>query len=168
MLGGLAADQRAAGLNAALGHARNQRRHLFRLVFANGDVIQEKQRLGPAAHDIVDAHGHAVDAHGIMLIHQLGDALLGAYAVGARHQHGLGHTGKIGGKQPAKAADIADHTGNEGTLHVLFHQLDALVTGLNVHASGGVGCGMRFVVHGFIPFRSSNRCTARRPAGRWP
>ena len=56
-------------------------------VLAAGDVVQEEQGLCAAADDVVDAHGHAVDAHGVVLVHQEGDLELGAHAVGAADQH---------------------------------------------------------------------------------
>src|SRR5699024_965878 len=106
--GGLAAHQSAAGLHAALGHAGHQLGDFFRHVFAAGDVVQENQRLGAGADDVVDAHGHAVDAHGVVLVHQKGDFQLGAHAVGAGDQHGVGHIGAVQLKQAAEAAQTAD------------------------------------------------------------
>ena len=144
MLGGLAADEGAPGLDAALGNAGDQLDHLFRYVFSNGDVIQEKEGLGPAADDVVDAHGNAVDAYGIVLAHELGDTLLGAHAVGARDQHRLFHAGEVGGKQPTEAPQPGDHAGDEGAPDMLLHQLYALIARLDVDPGGGIGRGMRF------------------------
>ena len=161
VLGSLTADEGAAGLDAALRHAGYNGRHLFRVVFADGDVVQEEQGLGPAADNIVDAHGHAVDADGVMAIHQLGHPDLGAHAVGARHQDGLFHAGDVGGEQAAEAADAADHAGYAGALHVTLHQLDALVSRLDVYPGGGVGLGVG-VVHCSAPFHSLH-CSMRLP-----
>ncbi len=83
VLGGLAANQGAAGLDAALRHAGDDGGDFLRLVFADGDIVQEEQGPGAAADDVVDAHGHAVDADGVVLVQQLGQAQLGAHAVGA-------------------------------------------------------------------------------------
>ena len=141
VFGGLAADERAAGLHAALGHAGNERRDLLRLVLADGDVVEEEDGLCTAADDVVDAHGNAVDADGVVLVHQLRDALLRAHAVRARNEHGLAHTGEIGRKQAAKAADIGHNAWDHGALDVLFHQLDALVAGLDIHAGVTVALG---------------------------
>ena len=134
MLGGLAADERAAGLHAALSHAGNERRDLLRLVLADGDVVEEEDGLCAAADDVVDAHGDTVDADGVVLVHQLRDALLRAHTVRARDEHRLAHTGEIGREQAAKAADIGHNAWDHGALDVLFHQLDALVAGLDIHA----------------------------------
>jgi hypothetical protein len=85
--------------------------NFFGHVLADGDIIQEKQRLCAAADDVVDAHGHAVDAHGVMLVHQLRNAEFGSHAVGAGDQHRLGHALQLGSKQAAEAADVTDHGG---------------------------------------------------------
>ncbi len=61
-LGGLAANQRAACLTAALCDARYHLRDLCGLVFADCDIVEEEQRLCTAAGDVVYAHGNAVDA----------------------------------------------------------------------------------------------------------
>ena len=82
-LGGLAADQRAAGLNTAVRHALDDVRYLFRNIFAQGNIIKEDQGLCAAADDVVDAHCNAVDAHGVMLVQHEGNLQLGANAVGA-------------------------------------------------------------------------------------
>ena len=94
-----------------------------------------------AADDVVGAHGHAVDADGVMLVQQLGNADLGADAVGAGNQNRLGHTGQIGSEQTATAADVGHDAGDHGALHMLLHELDALITGLNVHAGLAVAVG---------------------------
>ena len=92
-LGGLAADEGRPRLDAAVAHALDDVRDPLRHVFAAGDIIEEKQGLGPAADDVVDAHGHAVHAHGVVLVHEKGQLQLGAHPVGARDQHRLGHAG---------------------------------------------------------------------------
>ncbi len=142
MLGGLAADEGAARLYAALRHAGDQRRHLFRLVSADGDVVEEEERLCPAADDVVDAHGHAVDAHGVVSVHELGDALLGAHAVGAGDEDRLPHPGKVGREETAKAADTGHDAGDKRALHMFFHEPYALVARLDVDAGRGIRCGM--------------------------
>ena len=58
------------------------------------------------ADDVVDAHGHAVDADGVVLVHQLGQAELGAHAVGAGDQHRLLHPGNGQAEAAAEAAHV--------------------------------------------------------------
>ena len=68
----ITSDQRTAGLDAALGHARDDGRHPLRDVLAHGDVVQEEQGPRAAAQNVVDAHGHAVDADGVVPARQKG------------------------------------------------------------------------------------------------
>ena len=154
VLGGLTADESAAGLDTALRHAGDDGCHLFRHVLADGDVIQEKQGLRAAADHVIHAHGHAVDADGVMLVQQFGQTQFGAHTVGAGNQHRLRHTGQIGGKQAAEAANVRNYAGDVGALDVRAHQLDALVTGSDVHTGCRIGGGVRFfhVDHSF-PFQ---------------
>ena len=78
VLGHLAADQRAAGLAAALGHPRDQLLDVVGVELADRDVVEEEQRLGALADQVVDAHGHQVDADGVEPPDGLGDQGLGA------------------------------------------------------------------------------------------
>mgnify|MGYP002416089685 CR=1 FL=1 len=152
VLGGLAAHQRAIGLHAALGHALDDLCDLFRDVAAAGDVIQEDQRLCTSADDIVDAHGHAVNADGVVLVHEDGQLDLGAAAVGAGNQHRLFHAGGQT-KAAAEAAYVVQAALVAGSGYMLFHQLHRPVAGGDVHAGGGVAGGEGIlVIHNAAPF----------------
>ena len=52
------------------------------------DVVEEEQRLGALADDVVDAHRDEVDADGVEAAGGLGDERLGADAVGGRPSTG--------------------------------------------------------------------------------
>ena len=52
-------------------------------------VVQEDEGLGALGQDIVHAHGHGVDADGVVLVHCKCDLEFRTYTVGAAHQHGL-------------------------------------------------------------------------------
>ena len=95
-LGGLAADEGGSGLDAALGHARDDVGYALRHVLAAGDVVEEEERSGAGADDVVDAHGDAVYAHGVVLVHEEGYLELGAHAVRARDEHGGLHAREVG------------------------------------------------------------------------
>ena len=41
---------------------------------ADGDVIEEEERLGTAGQHVVDAHRDEVDAHRVVLVCHLGEA----------------------------------------------------------------------------------------------
>ena len=85
---------------------------------------------------------------------ELSQTQLGAHTVGAGDQHRLRYTGQIGGKQAAEAANVRNYAGDVGALDVRAHQLDALVTGSDVHTGCRIGGGVRFfhVDHSF-PFQ---------------
>ena len=127
-LGGLAADQRAACLTAALCDARYHLRDLCGLVFADCDIVEEEQRLCTAAGDVVDAHGNAVDADRVMLVHQERQLELGAHAVRAGDQNGVGHALELRAEQTAEAAERTHNALDVGALDHRLHQLDCLVT----------------------------------------
>ena len=86
VLGHLAADERAAGLPAALGHAVDELLDVVGVELADGDVVEEEERLGALAHEVVDAHGDEVDADRVEAAGGLGDERLGADAVGGRRR----------------------------------------------------------------------------------
>ena len=81
-LGGLAADQRRAGLGAAGGDAFDDAGRGRDLELAGGEVVEEEQRLGALADQVVDAHRHQVDADGVEPAGVDREPELGADAVG--------------------------------------------------------------------------------------
>ena len=82
VLGGLAADQRAAGQHAALGDALDDGGDPLGHDLAAGDVVGHEQRLGAADHEVVDDHADQVVADGVVPVERLRDRDLGADAVG--------------------------------------------------------------------------------------
>ena len=144
MLGGFAAHKGAARLHAALGHALDNLGNLFRDVLAAGNVVKENQRLCTRADHVIDAHGHAVDADGIVLVQQHGNAQLGADAVRAGNQNRVLHAGAVQLKQAAEAAQTADAILGHGAGHILLHQLNRAIPGGNIHACGGVAGRIAF------------------------
>ena len=93
--GGFAADQRAAGLPAAIGDAGNDRLRGLYVELSAGKIIEEEQRLGALHHEIVDAHGDEIDADGRVLAGIDGDLQLGADAVGGRYEDRIAETGAL-------------------------------------------------------------------------
>ena len=88
-LGGLAADERRAGLHAALADAADDIGYPLGIVLAAGDVIEEEQGLCAAANYVVDAHCHAVYADGVVLVHEKGQLEFCTHSVCAADEHGL-------------------------------------------------------------------------------
>ena len=122
MLGCLTANQSTVALHAAVSYTFNDRSDLFRIVFAAGDIVQEKQRASAAADNIVDTHGNRVDSDGIMFIHQKGNFQLGPDTIGTGNQDGIFHLIACQGKQSAETSQIGHDIGAEGLLYVLFHE----------------------------------------------
>ena len=85
--GRLAAQQGAVGLDAAGGDALDDLLQQGRIVLGHGHVVEEEQRLGPAAQGVVDAHRHQVDADRVVPADRHGHLELRAHAVGAGDQH---------------------------------------------------------------------------------
>ena len=153
MLRRFAADQRAAGLDAAVADALDDLLDPLGNVLSAGNIVQEEQGFGAAADDIIHTHGHTVNSDGVMLVHQQGDLQLGAHAVGAGYQHRFFHAGQIRTEQSAESSHIGEDTGGLCFPDMLFHQFDRLVAGSDINASGGVGFGFG-IQHGVIPFIS--------------
>ena len=98
---------------------------------AGGDVVEHEERLGPDAHQVVDAHGHQVDADRVVAAGGPGDDQLGAHAVGRGDQHRRGGSGRVSsGNWPPKPPMPAT---------IDAQALDGGVTGRDVHAGAGVG-----------------------------
>ena len=88
-LGGFAAYQGTAGLLAASTDAGDHGRSGVDVQFASGIVVEEEEGLGALHDQVIDAHGHQIDAHGVVLLQVDGKAQLGAHPVGAGDQHRL-------------------------------------------------------------------------------
>ena len=129
VLGHLAADEGAAGLPAPEGDALDELLDVVGVELAHRDVVEEEQRLGALAHDVVDAHGDEVDADRVEAAGGLRDERLGADAVGGATQHGVGVAVLGEREQPAEAADVADDLGPERRPHLRLDALDGVLAG---------------------------------------
>ena len=98
------------------------------MIFANRNVVQEKQRLGALGDDIVDAHRDDVLSNGIMLIHHKGQFQLRPDSICTADQHRLFHVQRTQIKQAAEAADAAHHAEAAGFFNVFFNQTNRLVS----------------------------------------
>ena len=81
-LRGFPPHQRAAGFLTAPGDSRDNLSRLVGVEFAHGQVVKEKQRFRPLNHNIIDHHGHQVDADGVVSIQQEGNIQLCPHPVG--------------------------------------------------------------------------------------
>ena len=131
---GLAADQRAACLTAALCDTGNHLCDLLRVVLADCNIVEEEQRLCTAAGDIVYAHGNAVDANGVVLVHQERQLELGADAIRTGNEDRILHAIEIRTEQAAEAAERTHNALGKGAFYHRLHQLDRFVACGNVNA----------------------------------
>jgi hypothetical protein len=106
-LGRLAAHQGRAGQLAAVGDAGDHALGDLEVQLAGGEVVEEQQRLGALGQQIVDAHGHQVDADRGVHLGVDGDAQLGADAVGGGDQQRVVVAGRLEVEQGAEAAQAA-------------------------------------------------------------
>ena len=162
MLRRFTADERGFRLHAAFRHARDDGRDFLRHILAAGDIIKEEQRLRAAANHVVDAHRHAVNADGIMLVKQHGDFQLRANAIRAGNEHRLFHARRVQRKQAAEAADALDTARRHRPRDMLLHQFHRRVTGGNVNTR----CLVAFALalhHGCLLLCRIRR-VSRRPA----
>jgi len=67
-LGGLTTYQSAASFQASLGNARDNRLAYCQLEFAGCEIVKKKQGFCALHEDIVDTHGHKIDANGVMAV----------------------------------------------------------------------------------------------------
>ena len=154
----LAADERAAGFAAPLCHTLDELLDVVGVELAHRDVVEEEQRFGALAHDVVDAHGDQVDADGVEAASGLSDERLGPHAIGGGHENGPGVAVLGEGEQPAEASDVADHLGSEGGADLGLDPLDRLLSRGDAHPGVLV---MR--AHQAVPTsRSSPGSVARR------
>src|SRR4029079_19254490 len=109
-LGGLAADQRRAGLLAAFGDAADHRWGHAEIELAGGEIVEKEQRLGALHDDVVDVHGDEVDADAVVNAGFDGEVELGADAVGGGDQHGVLEAANLEIEQTAEATDAAKQT----------------------------------------------------------
>ena len=170
VLGRLPAEQGAAGQPAALGHPGDDGGHPRGVDPADGQVVEDEQRLGPGHDHVVDHHGDQVDADGVVAVEGLGDQQLGADPVAGRGQHRVATPARpVPGQppQPGEPADAAEHLGAVGRLDRGPHQRDRPVAGVDVDP--GLGVGERLAVHrasaGARPSSSSLPWTWAPPPG---
>ncbi len=137
--GRFSAHQRAARLHAAFDDARDEAFAHADVEFSGRKIVEKEQRLGALDDHVVDAHGHQIDAHGVVPAGVDRQAQLGADAVGSGHQHGLAVAIERHLDQGAESAQPAQHLAAHGTLHVGFDAFDEFLAGVDIDSSLGVG-----------------------------
>ena len=137
VLGGLAADQRTAGIATAGRHRPDELGDPLGHDPADGHVVEEGERLGPAADDVVGAHRHEVDADRVEAPERGGDRGLGPDPVGRGDQQRLAVTGRDPDR-PTEAPEAPDDLAPMGRIDVAAHQVDGALPGRHVDARRAV------------------------------
>ena len=145
---GLTADQRAPGLAAAFRDAADDRNALVGIEFAGSEIVEKKQGFCTLYNEIVDAHGHEIDADGVVFAGVDGDLELGADAVVGRYQNRIGEAGSLEIEQAAETADFAIGAWPTGGSHQRLDLLHHEVAGVDIDARVGIGEPVGSFVHG--------------------
>ena len=88
-LRGLSADKSASCLTASFRHSCHYGLYLLRNIVSHSHIIKKYQRFGALCQHIIDAHGHDIYTHGIMLVHRKRDLEFGAHSVSSADKHRL-------------------------------------------------------------------------------
>src|SRR3546814_8833308 len=121
---GLAADQRASGLLAPFGDARDDFGRDIVVELARRIIIEEKQRLGALHDQIVRTHRDQVDPDPVMFARFDRKLQLGADAVVRRNEQGVVEPRRL---QVEKAAKTARSEEQPSELQSLMHTSYAVV-----------------------------------------
>ena len=138
-LGGLAADERAAGFPAACGDAGHDLGADMRRQLSGGEIIEEEQRLGALDDEVVDAHGHQIDADGGVPSGLDRDLDLGADTVIGRHQHRVAEARRLEVEQSTKAADLGVGAGAGRGPDQRLDRLDHGIASVDIDARLRIG-----------------------------
>jgi hypothetical protein len=133
MLGGLAAQERTTGLDAAVRDAFDQFGDNFGNNLADRDVILQKQRLGAADNEVVDHHGHQVTAQGVVLTHGLRDRDLRADTVGRRREYRFAIV-TLELEESGKTTETAHDLRAQRAFGVRSKQFHGPLAGIDVHS----------------------------------
>src|SRR5690606_19909167 len=114
--GGFTAHQCATGQFAAAADAFHHARSNVHVEFAGGVIVEEEQGFSTAHHQIVDAHGHQIDADVVVVVVFHGQTQLGADTVRAGDQHRVAvfRRNAAHGAETAKASHDLRATGALG------------------------------------------------------
>ncbi len=148
-LGGFAAHQGTAGLLATFTDAGDHGGGGVHIQLAGGVVVEEEQGLGTLHDEIVDAHGHQIDAHGVVFFQIDGQAQLGAHPISAGDQHRL----LVARRDLTQGPKAAKTTKDFRTTSAFGHALDTFnqcIAGIDIHASILVA-QWGFVCHEYSP-----------------
>ena len=135
MLGGLAAEERASRPATSFGDALDDRGDARGLDPADGQVVEEEQRLRAGAGDVVGAHRHEVDPDGVQPAGLPRDLELRPHAVRRRREE----PALADPVEPGEAAHLIGDLRAPDARGEIGDQGDRLGRGLGVDARVAVG-----------------------------
>ncbi len=106
--------------------------------FPDRKIVQKKEGLGAADHDVVDAHGDQIDADAVVLVAKIGNFQLGADPVGGRNKHRVREPVITNGEQAAEAAYIGEHPAAESFRDQRFDGRDEGVAFIDINSRFGI------------------------------
>ena len=147
--GGLAADQGAAYFLTGLSDAGDDgaaRRHIE---LSGREIVEEEEGFGALDHQIVDAHGHQIDADALMAAAGDGNFELGAHPVGGGNQDRIFEARRLQVEKRAKAAESCVGALARGRFGEWLDRVDKRVARIDIDAGrtvGVAGIGARYGV----------------------
>ena len=131
----------AADLDARCVDARHELGDALGVDEPDREVVQEEERLGSRADEVVDAHRHEVVADRRVDARLPGDLELGADAVGRRHEHRVAPAALAQREAPGEPADRAEDAGAVRGAEPCGDPRDRGLAGGDVDSCVGVGRG---------------------------
>ena len=138
-LGGLAADEGAAGLTATLRDSGDDALGGVDLELAGGVVVEEQQRLGALGEQVIDAHGDQIDSDPVMASGLDGDLQLGADAVGRSDDQRVLESGRLEVEQGSETPQRSLCAGPAGRFGQRLDGVHQHLAGVDIHPRIGVG-----------------------------
>ena len=138
MLGHLTAEERGAGLPAALGHPADDRGRDLGIEPAHREVVEEEERIGALRGDVV-GRADEVDADGVVPPRGPCDHGLRADTVGRGDEDRVVVLQRLEVEEATEPADAAEDAGAVGRAGVGLDELDRVLAGRDVDPRVGVG-----------------------------
>ncbi len=140
---GLAANQRASCLNAAIGNPGNNISGNPLFEFSGGKIIKKEQRHGTLGQHIIGAHRHQINAQPAMPAGGAGQFQLGADTIGAGDQN---RVIKASGPEVKRAAKPAQRDCSPGPARpggIIADRLNKSIASVDINA--GISISQRSV-----------------------
>ena len=155
---GFTAEERTARFFAGMGNALDDGSDLDRIQFADGNVIEEKQRFRTLYEHVVDGHGNAVLTDCIMLVHHDSQAQFRPNPVGTADENRFLYLAVHKGKESAKSAEVTEYFRAVRRLYRIFHEFYGFVAGIDIYASVCIGQTFFIREHIFLLPHWSQEC----------